>query len=163
MANIEDCLMTGFASGIVDQRGAGVLKVANTTIRNMSGSGVNINATKVMLSDVRVINAANGIVAGGASVAMMVSRSVIQDNSAAGLLVAVGQVDVDSSVIAHNGTGASVGGGATLRLSNSDVVFNTTGVSGTVNSYSNNRFVGNGAGGTISAITPAGTTPSGQQ
>jgi hypothetical protein len=34
-----------------------------------------------------------------------------------------------------------------------NVAFNTVGVSGTVNSFSNNRFLG----GTISAIAPAGT------
>jgi hypothetical protein len=49
-----------------------------------------------------------------------------------------------------------------LRLSNSNVSFNATGVNGTVNSFSNNRFVSNGAGGTITAIGgPA--SPTGQQ
>jgi hypothetical protein len=47
-------------------------------------------------------------------------------------------------------------------LSNSTVSFNTTGVNGTVNSFTNNQFVGNGAGGAIVAIG-APTSPTGQQ
>ena len=39
-----------------------------------------------------------------------------------------------------------------LRLSNSNVSFNGTGVSGTVQSYTNNRFIGNGPGGTLTPI-----------
>ena len=42
-----------------------------------------------------------------------------------------------------------------LRLSNSNVSFNATGVSGTVNSFSNNRFAENGPGGTITPIGAA--------
>ena len=49
-----------------------------------------------------------------------------------------------------------------LRLSNSNVSFNATGVNGTVNSFSNNRFVENGAGG-ILAVIGATSNPTGQR
>jgi hypothetical protein len=43
-----------------------------------------------------------------------------------------------------------------LRLSNSDVILNGTGVNGTVESYSNNRF-NPAPGGTITAIGQPGS------
>ena len=49
-----------------------------------------------------------------------------------------------------------------LRLSNSNVSFNATGVSGTVSSYSNNRFAENGGAGTTTPIGAA-TSATGQQ
>jgi len=49
-----------------------------------------------------------------------------------------------------------------VRLSNSNVFLNGTGVSGTVSSYSNNRFAENGPGGTITPIGAA-TSATGQQ
>jgi hypothetical protein len=73
------------------------------------------------------------------------------------------RVFADNATVSSNATGLFTAGGGVIRLSNSNVAYNTTGVTGTVNSFSNNRFVSNGAGGTISAIAPAGTNPSGQQ
>ena len=58
----------------------------------------------------------------------------------------------ENVTLSGNGTGIFVGSGASLRLSNSRVAFNGTGVNGTVQSFTNNRFVGNGAGGTITPI-----------
>jgi hypothetical protein len=113
-----------------------------------------------MISNTRVINSNNGIIAGSNS-SMQLSHVVVSNNLTAGLVVnASGLMDVDSTVITHNGVGLQVNG--TLRLSNSDVGFNTTGSTGTISSFTNNRFSNNGALGTI---TPIGSTtnPTGQQ
>lgn len=69
-------------------------------------------------------------------------------------------VIVTSSIIMGNGTG--IVGNGTVRLRDSDIAYNTVGVSGTVLSHVNNSFLGNGAGGTI---TPVGgvTSPQGMQ
>ncbi len=69
---------------------------------------------------------------------------------------------VDGSTVSGNTTGIFTTGGAVLRLSNSNISFNGTGVNGTVNSFSNNRFIENGAGGFLSAIGAA-SNPTGQQ
>jgi hypothetical protein len=55
------------------------------------------------------------------------------------------------------------GGTTTIRLSNNDISFNTTGISGATQSHTNNRIQGNGSAGT--APTPIGgtTNPTGQQ
>ena len=71
------------------------------------------------------------------------------------------QVSVDSSQISNNGTGFQVVGG-TVRVSNTDVAFNTALASGTINSFTTNRFAGNGAGGVITAVGGP-TSATGQQ
>ena len=55
------------------------------------------------------------------------------------------------------------GGTTTIRLSNNDISFNGTAISGATQSFTNNRIAGNGAAGT--APTPIGATsnPTGQQ
>jgi hypothetical protein len=166
---VENTNIDGFGTrGISDERtNGGKLVVSDTTIRHVVGSGIHIvaggvNQNKVMLSNVRVHNAAvAGLLAnGGAKV--MVSNSVFS-GSTTGIDAqqANTEVTVDNSTIAHSTTGILQAGGAVVRLSNSNVAFNTTGVSGTVNSFSNNRFVSSPGG----TITPIGVNSSdtGQQ
>ncbi|QOG22109.1 right-handed parallel beta-helix repeat-containing protein [Bradyrhizobium sp. SEMIA] len=168
--NIEDCLINGnFGSpgtGIADQRTNGTLNVVNTTVRDMGGSGFTIASAggagliKGTLSNVRVINAASGV-AVGTGAAVHLSNSLVSSNSVAGVSISGGGINVDATTITHSQIGVKQTGGI-VNLSNNDLSFNNTGVSGTVNSYSNNRFTSNGAGGTI---TPIGTTtnPTGLQ
>ena len=93
----------------------------------------------------------------------MISNSVFS-RSTFGLDISQANTEAtaDNVTLSGNTTGMLVGAGATLKLSNSNVSFNGTGVNGTVQSFSNNRFVSNGAGGTI---TPIGSpsSPTGQQ
>jgi hypothetical protein len=169
VVNIEDCLVNGdfggTAAGIADQRTNGTLSVVNTTVRNMGGSGINVASAgggliTASLSNVRVVNAASGIVI-GTGAAVHVSNSVVSSNTVAGISITGGGVNVDATTIAFNAIGIKQTGGA-ANLSNNDLSFNSVGVSGTVNSYSNNRFTGNGAGGTITAIGST-TNPTGLQ
>jgi hypothetical protein len=113
---------------------------------------------------VRIENALNGIVA-STSVKLMVNDCVIAGNTTGGVvtLAATAEVNIDNCVISGNSIGISNGGG-TIRLSNSDIAFNTTGLSGTVLSFGNNRISGNGSLGTApTLIAPNNTNPSGQQ
>ena len=67
---------------------------------------------------------------------------------------------MDDTAITNNTTGVQANG--TIRLSNSDILFNGTAVTGTgVQTYGNNRIAGNGAVGTALAAAvsrPAVTT-----
>ena len=168
--SIEDCTINGEfgdpGRGIFDTRsGGGELYISNTTVRNVAAAGIAvapatigkpINAT---IDNVRIQNASYGLAAGtGARV--MVNRSVFSGNTTAGIEADSGtEVNVNDSVLAHNGIGVQSDG--TVRLSNSDISFNTTGASGPVNTYSNNRFSSNNDRGTLTAMTPANSTPSG--
>jgi hypothetical protein len=175
---VEDCVIDGnFAGtgrGISDERGGGgELYVTNTTVRNMGGTGivvipVNSGATRIdaTISDVRVQNCAYGIVASSGA-RISVSNSVISGNTNHALGVegpfGASEMHVSNSRISGNATGVSQAFGGTVRLTNSDVVFNTAnGTTGTVLSYGNNRFAGNGGS---SAVTVVGAQShdSGQQ
>jgi hypothetical protein len=170
LVNIEDCLrdgnFAGSAAGINDGRTRGALTVTNVTVRNMLTAGISVSSQnngslRAMISNTRVFNSAKGIVA-GSDANIVISHSVISNNVVAGLVVSAssGLMVVDSTVIAHNGIGFQNSG--TLRLSNSDAVLNSTGSTGTINSFTNNRFTSNGAFG---PIVPIGSTsnPTGQQ
>jgi hypothetical protein len=171
---IEDCLIDGNfgapGKGISDERsGGGELSISHTTVRDMAGSGIvvapasgstTINAT---LDNVRVQNANFGVAA-GAGVRMMINNSVFSGNTAAGIEDDPNaQINVDNSVTSNNGTGIQSGG--TTRLSNTDIAFNATGISGagSILSFGNNRISGNTAAGTAPSLIGASSSAFGQQ
>jgi len=167
---IENTNIDGFTSrGISDERTVGgKLVVSDTTIRHVGESAIRIaaggtNKIDATLTNVRAHNAAAAALTVNGAAKAMVSNSVFS-GSTFGLDIeqANTEATVDNSTISGNTTGIFTTGGATLRLSNSTVSFNGTGANGTVNSFTNNRFVGNGAGGTITAIGGP-SSPTGQQ
>jgi hypothetical protein len=167
--NIEDCVINGnfgsTSSGISDQRIRGQLIIHNTTVRNMGANGILVSSPssgslRAMISNTRVINSNNGIVA-GTTANIVLSRSIISSNNASGLVASgTGVMNVDSTTIAHNATGLQSGGA--MRISNSDISFNVSAVSGVVSSFTNNRFTNNNTLGTIST-NGSTTNPTGQQ
>ena len=167
---IENTNIDGFTgSGILDERSVGgKLTIANTVVRHTLQSGIKIASggkTKIQatLANVRVHNSAQaGLTVNGGAKATV--RNSVFSGSAFGIDVeqANSEVSVDGSTISHNTTGLFTNGGAALRLSNSNVAFNDSGVAGAVESFTNNRFIANGAG---SPVTPIGqpSSPTGQQ
>ena len=90
------------------------------------------------------------------------SRSVFTGNSSAGVEGDAGaQVVVDNSTITHNNIG--VQSASSVRMSNNNIAFNNTAISGVSGTFGNNRFSGNGTIGT--GPTPLGGASSdlGQQ
>ena len=167
---IENSKIDGFTGrGISDERtNGGKLVVSDTTVRHTQDSGIRIaaggvNRIDATLTNVRVHNSAVAALTVNGGAKATVSNSVFS-GSAIGLDIEQvnSSATVDNSTISGNTTGIFTNGGAVLRLSNSTVSFNTTGVNGTVNSFSNNRFTENGAGGTITAIG-ATSNPTGLQ
>jgi hypothetical protein len=168
---IENTNIDGFTgSGILDERSVGgKLTVADTVVRHTQQSGIKIaagglgNRIQATLSNVRVHNSAQaGLTVNGGAKATV--RNSVFSGSAYGLDVeqANSELSVDGSTISHNGTAFFTTGGAALRLSNSNVAFNDAGANGVVESFTNNRFVANGAG---TPVTPIGqpSSPTGQQ
>jgi hypothetical protein len=174
---IEDCVIDGSTQspgrGIEDVRsGGGRLVVTNTTVRNMSGAGIvvipAVGATRIdaTIDNARVHNCGFGIVASSGA-RMMVSNSVISHNTNHGLGVegpsGAAEMHVTNCRVASNATGIRQDAGGTVRVANSDVVFNTAnGTVGTVNTYGNNRFAGNAGSSAVVAIG-ADTHDKGQQ
>jgi hypothetical protein len=143
---IEDTVITQFAQqGIVDARTGGGTKlfIENVTVSHNVGNGIVAaggSTNNVSMDQVYVLENAGGLAAAtGNNVA--VRRSVFAGNSGAGVEAdSGGQVTVDASLISNNGIGAQVGG--TIKVSNSDIVFNTNAFSGPVVSFGNNRITG---------------------
>jgi hypothetical protein len=158
VVNIEDSVIENFLQrGIDDVRtsGATTLFIKNTVVRGNGGSGIVAAAAatnSVMLENVHSVGNSYGLaVATGNHVT--VSRSVMFGNATAGLEVDPGgQLYVDYTEIANNGTGIQTFGN--VALGNSGIVSNTTGISGTTTSYGNNRIFANFAAG--NAPTPIG-------
>lgn len=156
---IDNSNIDGFTGrGISDERAnGGKLIVTDTVVRNTLGSAIQVApvGTKIdaTLSRVKVYNSATAALTANGGAKVMVSDSVLS-NSAFGVDAeqANTEVMVSNSSISGNTTGILTTGGAIARLANSTVAYNTTGINGTVTSFTNNQFVSNGAGGTISPI-----------
>lgn len=178
---IEQSLIDGnfggaSTKGISDERtGGGELYISDTTVRNAGTFGIAVNPLNgtaagaridVSIDNVRSQNSVAGFVAGSA-VRAMVSRSVFSGNSGAGIEVsgpfATSEVNVIDSVTSNNGTGIANDGGATIRISNTDIAFNTTGLTGAVQSFGNNRISSNGSAGTAPTAIGSAAPAFGQQ
>jgi hypothetical protein len=164
--NVEDVAIANFTKfGVVDTRTGGgtFLSVKNTTVRNVSLSGVGVGGSgnSVTVDNVHSVRNAYGL-AVGAGNSVMANGSVFSLNSTAGVEAdGGGQLNVDNSVISSNTTGVIPGG--TIRLSNSDIAFNTTAISGATISFGSNRISGNGSAGTAPTAAGGASTELGQQ
>ena len=170
---LEDMMISAFTlRGISDERtAAGKLYIKNSTVRDVAQSGLvvlpagGVSATiDVAVEGSQFIGNVGAGVAVNNGARASVKRSVMSGNGigidAEGTSAA--QLVIDDSQVTSNGTGFFQAGSGSIRASNTEFSFNTANGSGTLNSFTNNRFSGNGAGGTVSAIGVT-TNPSGQQ
>jgi hypothetical protein len=155
--SIENCVITQFSqAGISDARTAGntQLYVRDTIVSNNTGTGIALVATspnKVIVDRTEMVGNLFGLAAGNGN-SVMVTRSAFAGNTTGVEADSGGAINVDGSSITGNGTG--VQSASNIRLSNSDVSFNTTGFNGAATTYGNNRMLGNGTFGT--ALSSAG-------
>lgn len=146
---------------ITDERttaGAGNLFVTNFSSYNIGQSHIVINPGVGATVNAAITNArlerstANSGLAVSRSANVLIRDSVISGNFGSGIFAeeAAGSVDVnvENSTITNNGTGVNVFSGAPIvRLSNTMVTGNATGLSGAnIFSFGNNRIAGNNAG-----------------
>jgi hypothetical protein len=158
--SIEDSVITSFGQqGIIDTRSSGQTRlfIKNTMIRNNTGAGIvaaGTNTNVAVLENVQALNNLYGL-AIGASNNVVADRSVFSGNTNAGAEVDPGgKLDLLSSIVSHNNVGVQGFGAAVI--SDNTITFNNVAFEGTVTTFGNNRFVGNGGlGGTL---VPAGAT-----
>ena len=173
--SLVDGVFAGAATGILDERTAGgELYISNTTVRNMGTFGIAINPAvagqrlDAAFDNVRVQNSSNiGILVGNNGRAM-INRAVVTGNTQIGIgasgTLSAAEVNISNSVVSNNGLGVgNLGGTVTVRLSNNDISFNTTGFSGATQSTVNNRVLGNTAVGPVPTPIGATSNPSGLQ
>ena len=152
----------GFVNqGILDRRSGGgtLLVIGNSTVENNGGVGIVAAAaatSAAVLDNVQSVKNTYGLAAATGN-NVSVNRSLFAGNSIAGIIGDPGaQISVEGSRITSNNVG--VQSNASIRLSNSDVSFNTTGATGAIGSFGNNRFSGNVADGT--PLIPLGSASS---
>jgi hypothetical protein len=164
---IEDCTISNvMQQGILDERTGGQtrLYIKDTVVSGNVGAGIVAAGgavNTVVLDNVLSENNAYGFAAATGN-NVMINRSVFSGNTNAGVEGDGGaQIVVNNSTISHNNIG--VQGSFSVRVSNNDIAFNNTAMSGASGTFGNNRFSGNAAMGT--APTPVGGASSdfGQQ
>jgi hypothetical protein len=165
---IDDVMISGFAQmGIRDLRNSnGLLVVRNTIVRDNTGVGIEIfpavgsSVTAVIDTSHSDLSSYGIAVANGSRAT--ISRSVFSGNTVAGIEADAGaQVNVNDTIISDNAVGVQAAG--TIRLSNSDITFNGTGISGAPLSFGNNRISGNTSAGSVPTLIGITSEPTGQQ
>ena len=162
---IENVAITGnfggSAAGISDTRSPtpGALYIKDTSVTHLGGAGVAIagaSGNTAILDNVTSDGNKFGVaVAAGNRV--NVSRSTLAGNSVAGVEADPGcLVVVDGSSITGNNIG--VQSSSAVRMSNNNIAFNSTAISGATGTFGNNRFSGNSSAGTTP--TPIGAASS---
>lgn len=137
---------------------AGKVTIRDTNINSCAGNGVNFGANGTLqgtLDNVRIENCGAGVVVNNGNVT--VSRSVIAQNTAQGLLAAsaTAVINAETCVLTNNDIGVSATTSGLIRLSNCNIAFNNTGIAtsgGTVASFGNNKNAGNTTNGAPSLL-----------
>ena len=162
---VEDTVISDFSlQGISDTRStAGKLFVRNSVIRNNTGTGIGVagaSTNVAVIENTHSINNSFGVATGSGN-RVSVSRSVLSGNTSAGVEAdSGGQIGVDDSTVSGNVTGVQNSG--TMTLSNTNISFNGTGITGATTSFGNNRIFGNTAAGVAPSVGAA-STDHGQQ
>jgi hypothetical protein len=160
--NVEQCVIFGFnTNGIDFSVGTGRnLYVKDSDFTNITGTAISITAPSsgfhvANIDNVHLEANGNGVVIASNCFATVSNSSIFQSTTN-GLSAAAGAtINVESVVIAHNGTGVNSIAGSAFRLSNATIYNNGTGINagGSVRGFFNNRVFGNGVDGAVNAQT----------
>jgi hypothetical protein len=144
--SIENCVITQFSQqGVLDARTSGSTKlsIVDSTISFNTAAGVSLTATGTsftVMDNVRSLYNLNGVSVGNSNT-VMVRRSLLSGNTGDGVSVgAGGLIQVNDSAITNNVNGFNSAG--TSKVSNSDIIGNTTAFAGANISFGNNRLTG---------------------
>jgi hypothetical protein len=144
--SIENCVITAFSQqGVLDARTSGSTKLSiqDSTISFNTAAGVSLTATGTsftVMDNVRSLYNLNGVSVGNSNT-VMVRRSLLSGNTGDGVSVgAGGLLQINDSAITNNVNGFNSAG--TSKVSNSDIIGNTTAFAGANISFGNNRVTG---------------------
>jgi hypothetical protein len=163
---LEDLEITGNTKqGISDTRtdGSTMLTIRNTVVANNGSAGISAAAqgNTLVLDNVQSNKNSTGLSLAKTNTAM-ITRSVFSNNMSGIQADSGGQMMLDSSMLSYNGTGIAANGGA-VGITNTDVAFNVTGITGATTSFGNNRIFANAAPGVAPSAAGGPSTDLGQQ
>jgi hypothetical protein len=171
--SVENCVIFNFRAGtgrgISDERTqSGKLYVEDTLIKNNSGSGAVVipggGATvNAVFNNVRFESNTGSGLGAEPNTKVTANNCVAVNNGSRGFVAegaASAELNLQNCIASHNATGVAGTGGATTRMSNTQITNNPTlGVDfsggGTVVTFGNCNIVGNGGG--VAGNTPNGT------
>src|SRR5262249_51862820 len=156
--HVEDLVISGMQNGIDISAGAEIY-IKNSYIRNNSNIGVYVAGSALVnavIEKTTVENQAYGLVV-GANSRVITRGSVYSGNTNAGVLAqgsgSAAEVNVDSCIVNNNGIGLYSGTLGLLRVANSSISGNNTGVStaglGIAATFSDNKPSGNAVDGSF--------------
>jgi hypothetical protein len=158
---VEDCTIYGFSQKGIDVNLAttGTLVVKDSTLDDNNDGIVMTNTTGTMKADITNVkmhdnvNSGLNLLSGSASIS---NSDVSTTNNVAIIAQGGAAINVANCIVAHNSIGLQTSGAsASLRISESHILNNATGLSngGTTTSTQNNKFLGNTADVSGNAIT----------
>jgi hypothetical protein len=174
--HVQDCIISGHNSAAPNGVGIKIATGANMKFAILrtsltgnglgsTGAGLQIIPTAGTVTGVIDTTAMDGNVfgiaadgsAGGAGINITVRDSAVSNNSQTGIIAVTGAVGagimVSRTTVANNGIGlTSSGAGAIVRIGQSEITGNGTGVTGPVLSYGTNQLNGNGSDGTLTLV-----------
>jgi hypothetical protein len=150
--HVEDCAISGAATSAIEfaPSAVGRLIVKGTAIRNNTGTGIHVtssaNAATAAIEKSHVSGSTVGLHAAGTA-KVSIHDSVFAGNGIGINAEGTAEINFDHGLVANNNV-VGIQSSATVRLSEVMVSGNTTGVTGNVVSFGNNRIAaGNGADG----------------
>jgi hypothetical protein len=157
LVTLDNVVISNFVQqGVADVRTApGRLFIKNSMVRNNAGVGIlafGASGTNVSIENTHSINNALGL-ATGAGNAVKITRSVFSGNSTGIEADAGGVVGVDKTTVNFNGIGLQTGG--TIWFSETDISFNSAGISGPTISFGDNKIYSNSIAGTAPTVGAA--------
>jgi hypothetical protein len=170
LLHVEDCTIRNFTgAGVLIQPNASAkFVVSSTTLFNNGAAGIgggivirpSGGGTSGAIDHVVADRNVNGILADGTAsgvVNVSVNDSVLSGNTAAGANVSTGGTPAGLmlrrvNVVGNTNGLQAAGSGAFLRVGDSLITANSTGVVGTVNSYGTNQLDQNGVNGSLTPI-----------
>ena len=149
--HVENCILNGFTSGsgiyVHFSAGESARLFVKDTICRRNFNGVRCEAGRSSLDHVRLEqNGSVGLRVSGSAAQVSIANSVASGN-AYGFVGSDGQLNIEDCFVTNNALSGIQSEGATVRVSNSTVTNNGTGlrnIGGTLKSRGNNTVDGNG-------------------
>ena len=160
---VDHCWIYGFTQNGIDVAVAGVsnLKVINAVFENIGQDGMNLNSTggqvNAMINNTEIMNCAGDGIEAAANVRAGVGNSRIFLNGNGIRTTGSNSLfNLDDLFINQNGIALQASATSSIRISDSIIAQNSTGISGnggTVESFQGNSLIGNTTPGSFSATT----------
>lgn len=153
--HVENCTIQNFSGNGIITSAAGSLFVIGTSVKQIPNQGIYVQSGHAMIDGATLTGNGFGLLA-GATASVSVKHTVASGNATgfAAAYTSSSELNLEDSVSSNNQYGVFAAGGATVRLSNTSLLANTSGAmfndgSGRLITYGNNRFGGNAADGSF--------------